>query len=268
MIMRAIILAAGRGARLNGMAGDDPKCLVKIDGVTLIERQIATLNSLGLESITAVVGFGAGRVRSVCGVSADYVENASFDKTNSLYSLWLTRHQLSDGFVVLNSDVLVHPQLVKDLLASPYENALLIDYRDEQTAPYGDEEMKVRVRDGRVVEISKEIDPASADGENVGIAKFGPEGARLLIEEMDALIASGYLRHWAPRAFGEFALKRPLHAVATRGLPWIEIDFPEDYSRAVNEILPRLAAQEEDIIMAAATTGDLGIHSPGGATCL
>jgi choline kinase len=111
------------------------------------------------------------------------------------------------------------------------------------------------VREGRVIEISKEIDPASCDGENVGIAKFGPEGSRLLVEEMDALVASGYLRHWAPRAFGEFALKQPLHAVSTRGLPWIEIDFPEDYSRAVAEILPRLAAEGEPIV-AAATSGD------------
>ncbi|HKG23371.1 MAG TPA: phosphocholine cytidylyltransferase family protein, partial [Blastocatellia bacterium] len=169
MSMRAIILAAGRGARLNGLIGDDPKCLVKIGGATLIERQIATLRALGLDRITVVVGFGADRVREVCGGAVDYVENANFDKTNSLYSLWLTRHQMADGFIVLNSDVLVHPSLVKDLLACRHEDALLVDYRDGLTAPYGDEEMKVRVRDGRVVEISKEIDPASCDGENVGI---------------------------------------------------------------------------------------------------
>ena len=254
--MRAIILAAGKGVRLNGTAGEDPKCLVKIGGVTLIERQIAILNSLGVRRVTVVVGFGADRVRSVCKDSVGYVENAVFDKTNSLYSLWLTRDQLSEGFVVLNSDVLVHPRLVQDLLASPHEDALLIDYRDEGTAPYGDEEMKVCLRDGRIIEIDKGIDPASADGENVGIAKFGPAGASLIVEEMDALVASGNLRHWAPRAFREFAQKRPLHAVATRGLPWIEIDFPEDYARAVNEILPRLATGEEQLIMAAATSGD------------
>ena len=99
--------------------------------------------------------------------------------------------------------------------------------------------MKVCVRDGRVTDISKAMDPASADGENVGIVKFGPEGARPLVEEMDALVATGTCADWAPRAFREFAQKQPLHAVATRGLPWIEIDFPEDYSRAVNEILPK-----------------------------
>ena len=49
---------------------------------------------------------------------------------------------------------------------------------------------------------------------------------------MDRLIAAGGLRDWAPRAFSEFAQTRPLHAIGTRGFPWIEIDFPEDYQRA------------------------------------
>ena len=43
---------------------------------------------------------------------------------------------------------------------------------------------------------------------------------------------------WAPRAFSEFARTHPLHAVGTRGLPWTEIDFPEDYQRAVETVLP------------------------------
>jgi choline kinase len=57
---------------------------------------------------------------------------------------------------------------------------------------------------------------------------------------MDRLIAAGELRAWAPRAFRDFAQVRPLHAIGTRGFPWIEIDFPEDLVRARTEVLPRL----------------------------
>jgi NDP-sugar pyrophosphorylase family protein len=46
------------------------------------------------------------------------------------------------------------------------------------------------------------------------------------------------LREWAPRAFAAFAAERPLQAIGTRGYPWIEIDFPEDYRRAIREVLP------------------------------
>lgn len=85
------------------------------------------------------------------------------------------------------------------------------------------------------------MDPRDADGENVGIVKFGPSGARIVVEHMDALIAKGSHRDWAPRAFLSFAQGRALHAIDTRGYPWIEIDFPEDYLRAINDILPEIS---------------------------
>jgi choline kinase len=135
--------------------------------------------------------------------------------------------------------VVVHPQIVTDLLSARYEDALLLAYRDDGVG-YGDEEMKVRVRRGRVVDISKAMDPEDADGENLGIVKFGPDGARLLVEELEALVGAGEHKAWVPRAFGRFAARRPLHAIGTRGLPWIEIDFPEDYRRAVEVVLPQI----------------------------
>ena len=100
----------------------------------------------------------------------------------------------------------------------------------------------MKVRFGRVVEMSKTMDPAEADGENLGIVKFGAEGAAVLVAIMDQLIGAGGTRDWAPRAFGEFAQTRPLHAIGTRGLPWIEIDFPADYQRAIREVLPQIEA--------------------------
>ena len=67
--MRGIILAAGKGSRLNGTAGDKPKCLVEIGGITLIERQIRALELAGMDDIAVVVGCQAERVRARCGHS-------------------------------------------------------------------------------------------------------------------------------------------------------------------------------------------------------
>ena len=242
--MKAIILAAGKGKRLDTIRGDYPKCLLEVGGVSLIERQIRVLKAAGIDDITVVIGFGGEHVRERCGSNVSYVENEPHAKTNSLYSLWLTRDLLSDGFVVLNADVLFHTQMLVDLLSSEHEDALLISYQPRATL--GEEEMKVKVEDGRVVDISKQMDPAEADGENVGIVKFGPSGATLLIEKMDELVAAGNQKAWAPRAFGEFAVVRPLRAISTNGHPWIEIDFPEDYARAVAEIVPELAVSGEE----------------------
>ena len=244
--MKGIILAAGRGARLNGERGDMPKCLVTVGGETLLSRNIRLLREHGIDEIAVVVGCGSEAVRQTC-QDVVFVENARFAQTNSLYSLWLARPLLTDGFVVMNCDILIHPRMLSDLLSACHDDALLLAYRDAGVV-YGDEEMKVRVRCGRVVDMSKSMLPADADGENVGVVKFGPTGARLLIDKMTALVAAGEQKAWVPRAFAAFAAERPLYAVGTRGYPWTEIDFPDDYRRAVEEVLPRI---EHDLSAAA-----------------
>jgi choline kinase len=235
-----IVLAAGKGARLNGTAGSLPKCLVRVGRLTLVERQIAVLRACGVNEIAVVVGCQAEEVRRACGRNVQFVENTRYAETNSLYSLWLARPLLANGFVVANCDVLLHPQMLADLLSARYEDALLVAYQDSDAAPLGDEEMKVRTRRGRVVDISKSMAADEADGENVGVVKFGPDGARLLATILDQRVAAGALRDWAPRAFAEFARVRPLYAIGTRGYPWTEIDFPEDYQRAQTVILPAI----------------------------
>jgi L-glutamine-phosphate cytidylyltransferase len=244
--MRGIILAAGKGSRLNGTAGEKPKCLVELGGETLIDRQIRALRRAGIDEIAVVVGCQSEQVRRSCGHGITYVENSKYAQTNSMYSLWMARPLLFEGFVVLNCDVLFHPVLLSDLLTAKHEDALLLAYREPGQPPFGDEEMKVQVRCGRVREISKQMNPDEADGENLGVVKFGPEGAAELVAIMDRLIAAGGLRDWAPRAFREFAQVRPLYAIGTRGFPWTEIDFPEDYQRALREVLPQIEHVSDD----------------------
>jgi L-glutamine-phosphate cytidylyltransferase len=239
--LKAIILAAGTGTRLSG-ATVTPKCLVEVGGMSLVRRQIRSLRQAEITQIVVVVGFEAHAIRSHCGEGIEFVENPRFAETSSLYSLWLARHHLKDGFVVLNCDVLFHPHLLEALLASPHADALLVSYRRDGQEPLGAEEMKVKVREDLVVDISKELNPSDADGENVGIVKFGGSGAELLVECMDDLIARGLTDAWAPRAFLEFAGREKLYAVSTGDYPWIEIDFPEDYQRAVREIYPAIEA--------------------------
>jgi len=237
--MRAVILAAGRGGRLTEITGERPKCLAKVGGATLLDRQLDALRSCGITRIAVVTGYRAMHVRRVCGPTVDYVHNPRFAETNSLYSLWLARELLRDGFLVMNCDVLFHHQMLHDLVTSQYEDALLVSPACDE-ATYSDEEMKVRVRGGRVVDISKTIDPHEADGENVGIAKFGVVGSAVLIEEMDAFVEEGVVTDWLPAAFARFCRRRTLHAVDRRGFPWIEIDCPQDYWRACTQVAPSL----------------------------
>src|SRR5918996_3033034 len=142
--MKAIILAAGKGTRLNGH-DLKPKCLFEVGGQTLLARQVEALREAGITEIVIVLGFEAERIRSLYEHTASFVINSRFEETSSLYSLWLAREHLLDGFVVLNSDVLFHPQMLADLLESNHPDALLIS--DSDPNPLGDEEMKIKVKD-------------------------------------------------------------------------------------------------------------------------
>lgn len=238
--MKAIILAAGTGLRMNGVCEGSPKCLLNFGGQALIEHQLEALRCHGISDVVVVTGYKSGMVREYCGRRITFIENEIFDRTNSLYSLWLARDHMSDGFIVINSDVLFHQSLLGRLIDCGEEDALLVEIREPGMPPLGEEEMKVIVLDGRVAEISKNIPGFSADGENVGIVKFGAEGAALLAELMDPLVRNGSPNEWAPRAFLEFSRHRPLHVISTAGLPWIEIDFPDDYARALRHVFPAI----------------------------
>jgi choline kinase len=101
--------------------------------------------------------------------------------------------------------------------------------------------MKVTVRDGRVAAIDKMLPVQTASGENVGIVKFDAEGAGALFRAARRLLDAGRTNAWAPAAYAAMLDEVPIGAVPTGGLPWIEIDFPEDLARAEREVVGRLA---------------------------
>lgn len=234
----AIILAAGNGHRMGRLTIDRPKCLLEVGGEALIEQQLARLEACGIRDVTVVIGYHGARLRAQLGRRVRYVENARYRETNSLYSLWLARDRLSNGALVLNSDVLAPTRLVERLLRSRGLDAVLIDRR----TGLGPEEMKVRLRGDLVIDFSKELPPEDADGENVGIARFGTAGGRRLIEHLESLVAAGHEQAWAPLAFRALASGWPLRAVTTDDAPWIELDFPEDLDRARRVIEPAIRA--------------------------
>jgi choline kinase len=237
MPTRAIILAAGRSKRLGALTEKRPKCLLKLNDANIIDHQIANLKANGITDITIVTGFCDDQVRAHCGPGFGYIPNTVFDTTNSIYSLWLALKEVPGPVVVMNSDVVFHPDILNNLLASPYPDALTVCFQSGM----GDEEMKVKVQGDRIVDICKDMNPADADGENVGLLKFSEAGSRVLLAKAAELVGRGVVNAWAPRAFQEICPAHPLYAVSTEGLPWIEIDFPEDLERARAEIYPMIA---------------------------
>ncbi len=234
--MKAIILAAGASKRLGKLTENLPKCLLPLGDRTIIEHQTGNLRSCGITDIIVVTGFCEELLRQRCGTSFRYVRNPVFATTNSIYSLWLAREEAQEDFVVLNSDVVFHQGILTKLLNAPYADALAVSFHDRM----GDEEMKVRVQDEKICDISKDMAPEEAQGENVGIVKFSARGSRVLFNKIEELVGNGIVNAWLPLAFQKICSYHTLYAVSTEGLPWIEIDFPEDLERARTEIYPKI----------------------------
>jgi choline kinase len=220
---------------------DRPKCLIEIERRTLIERQIESLAHCGVSDVVAVIGYRADLVRRVLGDRVRYIENARFGETNSLYSLWMAIDDLEHGGLVINSDVLAAPPLFERLCRAGAPDAVLVD-RDRACSG---EAMRVTIRGDLVVDFGKDLPGARCHGENVGMVKFGADGARRLGADLTRLVREGHENDWAPFAFRELARTWPLRVVATDGSPWIEIDDSADLDRARLDIAP--AIRERDV---------------------
>ncbi|NPA15477.1 MAG: phosphocholine cytidylyltransferase family protein [Deferribacteres bacterium] len=235
--MKALLLAAGQGRRLLPYTEEVPKALLAVDeeeGLTIIEYQVKRLKELGVEDIVVVVGYKGGRIKEVLKESVVYVENRDYERTNSIYSVFLALPFLDGDVVVMNSDVLFHKRILEALLSSSKDAVITVD----SGSVLDEEAMKVVVEGERVVEVGKNIDPARAYGENVGIVRFSGEAFDVMACCVKKLVGEGCVKEWFPKAFNEFVKERPLSYIDIAGLPWIEIDFPGDLLKARREVFP------------------------------
>lgn len=131
--MQAIILAAGMGKRLKELTRNNTKCMVKVNGVTLIERVLHQLDELGLNRIVVVVGYEGQKLREYIGTLTvntpiEFIENPIYDKTNNIYSLWLAREELAkDDTLLLESDLIFEDSVLRALVDDPRDTLALVD---------------------------------------------------------------------------------------------------------------------------------------------
>ncbi len=233
--MQAVILAAGYGSRLERVSKGVPKCLLTVGGRSLVEHQIEALNDAGIGRILVVVGYKADEVRRVLGERVEYVENTRYDETNSLYSLWLARDWIEGPFVLMNCDLLFHPQIL-DTLTSRGGNGLAYD----SSSSGGSEQTKVKLRGGRVMDIGKDLSSEAAHGESIGLSCYDAKGVHNLLARCDALIDKGEENCWSIEAIRAICPTVEIKAYNVAGMPWVEVDFPNDLVKAEKEIWPAI----------------------------
>ena len=246
--MHAIILAAGRGNRLAEFNPDGrPKCLLEFGGRSLLERQLDALSRLGIGRATLVVGYEADQIIDHVGTLSSrpevaFVYNPAYLK-GSVLSLLAARDVMTAGesVLVMDADVLFHPGILQKLIETPKQNCYLID-RDFAA---GDEPVKIAVHQGRMVEFRKALPAGLAYdtlGESVGFFKFNPKMAAEISRTCSGYNTEGLLDAPHEEALRDVLLAMPSEFACedVSGLPWLEVDFPEDIERAVKQVLPAI----------------------------
>jgi L-glutamine-phosphate cytidylyltransferase len=233
--MQAVILAGGVGSRLEAVTDGKPKCLAEIGGRSLILHQLGALSDHGVGPVLMVVGYKHEAIRAVVGQRVEYLVNERFRETNSLYSLWMAREWVKGPFVLLNSDLFFDPEILARLLEEP-GNVLAYD----STSSRGREQTKVAIRGRKVIDLGKDLPPASARGESLGLLKFEADGAKAMMDVAAQQIEGGNEQAWVIEATRAVCKIVPLYGANVAGLPWTEVDFPHDLEEARSEVWPAI----------------------------
>jgi L-glutamine-phosphate cytidylyltransferase len=245
--VRAIIIGAGRGARLKAMTDTQPKCYAAVGGRRILDWTLDAFDAAGLrEGKVFIGGYQIEQIRRDY-PTLIFAHNADWQNNNILLSLFHAEPYMAGGFVCAYSDILFRDSVVRDALNHPGDIVLCVDtrwrdrYADRSQHPEHDAE-KVIVEGDRVVRVHREIPSDDAHGEYIGVAKFSPRGAEQLREHYHRVKAAHPGRPWREAKVFEKAYLIllfqemiehgvPVHFVATHG-DYMEIDTEEDYALA------------------------------------
>jgi choline kinase len=237
--MKAIILSAGQGTRLLPMTATIPKCLLDIQGKTIIEWQIDELHKCGVDQITVVTGYGADKVEDLLHrrygpqrVQTHY--SPDYATTDNLVSCWKVREQMTDDFILLNGDTLFEAAVVKSLLKSPASPVTVtVNHKDI----YDADDMKVSIEDSRLTKVGKDIPSGNIHGESIGMILFRDTGPAIFKSRLEnAMADSKSIRRWYLSVIDEIAQEITVLTCSIKGLAWCEVDYPADLKQAVRVV--------------------------------
>lgn len=240
--MQALMLAAGMGKRLKKYTENNTKCMLKIQGKTLIERAVEALLEAGVTKLILVIGYKGENLKKflleecqnpkIKEMKFEFIENPIFDKTNNIYSLSLAKEELAkDDTILLESDLIYDYQLIKRLVDSKDENLVSVAKYEQWM-------------DGTVIKIDEDrnvlefiekkkfsFEELDQYYKTVNIYKFSKEFAKKeFIPFLDA-----YIKAYGENEYYELVLKIIAHlsrsqlkAIDVSDIKWYEIDDAQD----------------------------------------
>jgi choline kinase len=238
--MKAIIYAAGRGTRLES---DSPKILLEFGGRTLLDWHALRLREAGVHEVVLVTGYVREQIAEllpgICArhkVAVREIVNPRFQE-GSLLSLKVSLPEIeesSEPILLMDADVFYPCGMLDRLTGSPHGTALLLD---REFSTDDDDPILVPVKNGRPIDFRKHwTGDADFVGESIGFFKIAPVDFPVLIKETQTRSRGSSCADSYDDVFRTLVLAGRFGYEDVTGLPWIEIDFPADVTRARNQL--------------------------------
>ena len=235
---KVILLVAGEGKRLRPYTLDRPKCMVEIDGISLIDRQLSILKSVGLNNIVMVGGY---KIEMLKQYGIKLINNPRYYETNMLWTLFCAEDELEGDVIVSYGDIVYSREILKSLLKSTADIAVTIDkewesyWQARNEDPLDDAETLKLREDGTIGEIGQKPKSLNEiEGQYMGLMKFSANGVKQIKEIFNSAIKDKkVLGKEVENAYMTDLLQavinseRQITAVPIFG-EWIEIDTVND----------------------------------------
>ena len=181
--MNAIILAAGKGERLQPLTNDKPKCLIELFGKSLLEWQIATFQNSGITDITIVSGYKSDLINFP---ETTILKNEKYNSTNMVETLFCAKEKMLDSTIVSYGDIIFEKNVLEYLINSPDDISVIVDKQWKRLwgkrfqDPLSDAESLI-IEDGCIVEIGQKVNSyEKICGQYIGLMKFQGSGIDLI----------------------------------------------------------------------------------------
>ncbi len=233
-VTTALLLAAGTGSRLYPFTQNAPKCLTIVNGMSILERLISSLNQHGFKRLVVVTGHQENCIRDFLGnragdITIDYIFSPLYKTTNNIYSLWMAGEVINEPFLLLESDLVFDESLLDAML---YPDRIAV----AKVQPW---------MNGTCVTINKSqqvkaflADNADSFGEikykTVNIYSISLASWHCIVKKLDQHISEGKVNDYYETVFADMIADGSLafKIVSFDGKPWYEIDTIEDLAEA------------------------------------
>lgn len=230
--MKALILASGTGSRLKPLTDDIPKCLVKVNEKTILERQLDRFLEAGIKDVIITTGPFEEKISEAIrpykkSLNIKLVKNEVYDKTNYIFSIYRAKEELNDDILLAHGDLVFDKEVVDKLIKSDHKNTAIVkkDFRPPK-------DFKAQIKNGRILNISVNL-----EGEDTHflapLYKFSKNDFQQWLNKIEEYVAKEQVHCYAENALNELLPKQlELNPFYLTGETCMEIDELEDLKLA------------------------------------